>query len=142
VIVLDTNVLSELIRPTPEPQVVTWVDDQDTSDLMITSITAAELRAGVAVLPRGRRKEKIALQIERLIREVFGGHVLPFDVDASSQYADIIATGRRTGHPMNAMDAQIAAMCRQRDATLATRNVEDFRSASLTVINPWTDAAP
>jgi predicted nucleic acid-binding protein len=138
VIVLDTNVLSELIKPIPVPQVLRWVDDQDSAELVITSINAAELRAGVAVLPRGRRKETIAKQIERLINEVFGGYVLAFDSSSSSHYADIVATGRRRGRPMSALDVQIAAICRQHDATLATRNVTDFEAVKLPVVNPWS----
>jgi toxin FitB len=138
VIVLDTNVLSELIKPAPAPQVLRWVDDQNSAELVITSINAAELRAGVAGLPRGRRKETIARQIERLINDVFGGYVLPFDSSSSSHYADIVAAGRRRGRPVRALDAQIAAICRQHDASLATRNIPDFTIAKLAVINPWT----
>jgi toxin FitB len=140
-IVLDTNVLSELIKPAPHPCVVQWVDDQSSSQLMTTSITTAELRAGVAILPRGRRKETIARQIERLITDVFGGYVLAFDTDASTHYADIVATARRRGRPMSALDTQIAAICRQHDATLATRNTNDFRDTKLSTINPWTQPA-
>lgn len=139
-IVLDTNVLSELVKPAPAPQVVRWADDQDSTDLWITSITTAELRAGVAVLPRGRRKDTIARQIEHLINDVFGGYVLPFDAASSIHYGDIVAAGRRRGRPMSALDAQIAAICRQHDASLATRNVADFTIAKLAVIDPWTQA--
>jgi toxin FitB len=137
VIVLDTNVLSELIRPVPAPQVVEWVDSQPSPELVTTSITTAELRAGVAVLPRGRRKDTIARQIEHLLNDVFGGYVIPFDAESSTYYADIVASGRRRGCPMSALDTQIAAICRQHGATLATRNVADFSTAKLTVLNPW-----
>ena len=139
-IVLDTNVLSELIRPAPAPQVLRWVDTQPAADLVITAITTAELRAGVAMLPRGRRKDTIARQVERLISDVFGGYVLAFDAESSGHYADIVAAGQRLGRPMSALDAQIAAICRQHEATLATRNVTDFRSAKLSVANPWTNS--
>ncbi len=139
-IVLDTNVLSELIKPTPTPHVLRWVDDQDSTELVITSITAAELRAGVAVVPRGRRKETIGRQIERVINDVFGGYVLPFDSRSSSHYADIVATGRRRGRTMSALDVQIAAICRQHDATLATRNITDFEALNLPLVNPWSEA--
>jgi predicted nucleic acid-binding protein len=138
VIVLDTNVLSELIRPAPAPQLVRWVDSQRSADLVITAITTAELRAGVAILPRGRRKDTIARQIERLITDVFGGYVLPFDAESSGHYGDIVAAGRRLGRPMSALDAQIAAICRQHKATLATRNVTDFKTAKLSIVDPWT----
>lgn len=140
-IVLDTNVLSELIKPIPTPQVLRWVDDQDSAELTITSITTAELRAGVAVLPPGRRKQTIGRQIERLINDVFGGYVLPFDSSSSSHYADIVATGRRRGRTMSALDVQIAAMCRQHDATLATRNIADFEALKVPLVNPWSEAS-
>jgi hypothetical protein len=136
VIVLDTNVLSELIKPAPATQVVRWVDDQDSADLLITSITAAELRAGVAVLPRGKRRDTIAQQIERLISEVFGGYVLSFDAGSTTHYADIVAAGRRRGRPMSALDTRVAAICRQHEATLATRNIDDFCIAKLTLVDP------
>jgi hypothetical protein len=139
VIVLDTNVLSELIKSAPAPHVLRWVDDQDSAELVITSITAAELRAGVAVLPRGRRKERVDRQIERLINDVFGGYVVPFDAGSSSHYADIVASCRRRGRPMSALDVQIAAICRQHDATLATRNITDFEAVKLPVVNPWVE---
>jgi predicted nucleic acid-binding protein len=139
VIVLDTNVIAELIKPAPAPQVLRWVDHQDSAELVITSITAAELRAGVVVIPRGRRRETIAKQIERLINDVFGGYILPFDSSSSSHYADIVAAGRRRGRPMSALDVQIAAICRQHDATLATRNITDFEAVKLPVVNPWSE---
>ncbi len=139
-IVLDTNVLSELMRPAPAPQVLRWVDDQDGAELVTTSITAAELRAGVAVLPRGRRKETIARQVERLLDEIFGGYVLPFDSRSSSHYADILGAARRRGRHMNALDVQIAAICRQHDAMLATRNLTDFEAVTPSVVDPWVES--
>ena len=135
-IVLDTNVISELIKPA---HVLRWVDDQDSAELVITSVTAAELRAGVAVLPRGRRKDTIARKIERLITEVFAGYVLAFDADSSSHYADMVAATRRRGRPMSALDVQIAAICRQHDATLATRNITDFEAVTLAIVDPWSE---
>lgn len=138
-IVLDTNVLSELIRPTPLPRVVRWVDEQEGAELVITSITAAELRAGVGLLPRGRRKDTITTEVERLISDVFGGYVLPFDADSSSHYADIVARVRRRGRAMSSLDIQIAAICRQQGATLATRNITDFEAVTLPIVDPWSE---
>jgi hypothetical protein len=137
VIILDTNAPSELIKRLPAPQVIAWVDDQDSAELVTTSITTAELRAGgVAALPRGRRRELIAKQVEHLITDVFRGYVLPFDTESSPYYADLVAAARRHGRPMSALDAQIAAICRQHDAALATRNVSDFTATKLAVIDP------
>jgi toxin FitB len=137
VIVLDTNVVSELARPQPAPAVVGWADSQDAADLVITAITAAEIRAGVALLPTGRRRRQIAERMEALIIETFAGYVLAFDVDSSAHYASIVATRTHAGRPISGPDAQIAAICAQHNASLATRNVGDFDGLDLNVINPW-----
>jgi predicted nucleic acid-binding protein len=137
VIVLDTNVVSELARPQPAPEVVAWVDAQDSADLVITAVTAAEIRASVALLPTGRRRRQIAERMETLITETFAGYVLAFDVDSSAHYANIVATRTRAGRPISGLDAQIAAVCTQHDATLATRNTDDFDGLNLNLINPW-----
>lgn len=136
-IVLDTNVVSELIRPAPHARVIDWVDAREASDLVITVITAAEVRAGIAQLPAGRRKDDIATRIESLLSETFAGAVLPFDVFATPYYAEIVAARRRAGTPISALDAQIAAICRQHQATLATRNVRDFTATGVELLDPW-----
>jgi toxin FitB len=137
VIVLDTNVLSELIRPTPDERVLDWVDRQDSAEVVLTAITAAELRAGVALLPRGRRRTTLAARIEELLTDTFAAAVLPFGVDATGYYAQIVAKRRRAGTPISAPDAQIAAICRQYDARLATRNVRDFAQTGVDIVDPW-----
>ena len=136
-IVLDTNVVSELVRPTPSQAVIEWVDAHDSSDLVITALTAAEVRAGVALLPRGRRKRDVGLRMESLLVETFAGRVLAFDNDSSAYYADILAARRRAGRPISAFDAAIAAVCRQCEAALATRNTADFTDTGIQLINPW-----
>ncbi len=136
-IVLDTNVVSELVRPTPNQAVIEWVDAYDSSDLVITALTAAEVRAGVALLPRGRRKHDVALRMESLLLQTFAGRVLAFDIDASAHYAEILAARRRFGQPISAFDAQIAAVCRQYESALATRNTADFTDTGIQLINPW-----
>jgi toxin FitB len=136
-IVLDTNVLSELVRPRPARGVVEWVDRIESSELMITAVTAAELRVGIAQLPNGQRKIRISGQVEALIAETFVGYVLPFDVISSEHYADIVAMRRSAGRPISALDAQIAAICRQHSAMLATRNIQDFAGTGVDVVDPW-----
>ncbi len=136
-IVLDTNVVSELARPRPALEVIDWVDAQDAADLFIAAVTAAEIRAGVALLPTGRRRRQIAERMESLITETFAGYVLAFDVDTSEHYANAVATRTHAGHPISAFDAQIAAVCAQHGATLATRNTGDFDGLGLNLINPW-----
>jgi len=128
------------MRPDPDPRVIAWVDGQPVPDLMITSITAAELRAGAALLPAGRRRVRISERVEALIDETFAGSVLPFDVDSSAQYAEIVSRRTHAGTPIAALDAQIAAICRQYEATLATRNQRDFVETGVDLVDPWTAA--
>lgn len=136
-IVLDTNVLSEVARRQPHRAVLDWVDAQDSDKLVITALTAAEIRAGVALLPEGRRKQEIGKRMESLLTETFAGYVLPFDVDSSAHYAQILAVRTQMGRPISGLDAQIAAVCVQYEATLATRNIDDFEGIGLQLINPW-----
>jgi predicted nucleic acid-binding protein len=137
VIVLDTNVVSELARPRPASEVIDWVDAQDSAGLVITAMTAGEIRAGVALLPSGRRRRQIAERMEALITETFAGYVLAFDIDSTEHYANVVAMRTSAGRPISGFDAQIAAVCVRHGATLATRNVDDFDGLELDVINPW-----
>ena len=139
-IVLDTNVVSELVRLSPNRSVVEWVDEHDSSELVITALTAAELRAGVALLPGGRRRDELGIRIESLLVETFAGYVLAFDVGSSAYYADVLAVRTRSSLPISTFDAQIAAVCRQYDAVLATRNTTDFAGTEVMLVNPWDPA--
>jgi toxin FitB len=140
VIVLDTNVVSELMRKAPEPRVVSWVDRFSASDVLVTAVTAAELMYGVARLPEGRRKRELHIKIEGLLTEDFEDQILPFDAPAATHYAEIVASRERAGRPISMADAQIAAICRNWSAALATRNVDDFVDTGVDALNPW-DAA-
>ncbi len=136
-IVLDTNVLSELMRRRPAARVVGWVDEQDASALAITAVTAAELLYGVARLADGARKTELAAAVDALVREDFAGRVLPFDVGAATQYAELVAKRERQGRPISVSDGQIAGICRHHGVALATRNVRDFEAAGVALIDPW-----
>lgn len=136
-IVLDTNVVSELMRKTPEPRVVRWVDRFSASDVLITAVTAAELMYGVAVLAQGRRKRELHTKVEGLLTEDFEDQILPFDGAAAIHYTEIVATRERAGSPISMADAQIAAICRNWNVALATRNVDDFAGTGVEVVNPW-----
>jgi toxin FitB len=139
-IVLDTNVLSELMRRRPAARVVRWVDERDASGLAITAVTVAELLYGVARLAEGARKSELAAAVKALVREDFAGRVLPFDVAAASHYAELVAERERQGRPVSVSDGQIAAICRCHSARLATRNVRDFSDVGIALIDPWTPA--
>ncbi len=137
-IALDTNVVSELIRPRPEPAVLRWLDTQDALDLVTTAVTSAELLSGIAQLDDGARKRGLEVAVERFVDELLVGRVLSFDVDAASLYAEVVAIRRRAGRPIRVLDAQIAAICRLHGATLATRNERDFEGTGVSVFNPWS----
>ncbi|WP_099021951.1 type II toxin-antitoxin system VapC family toxin [Mycolicibacterium palauense] len=136
-IVLDTNVVSELMRPAPEPEVLRWVDGFYVVDVFVTAVTAAELMCGVARLPDGRRKRELHVKLEALLEEDFRDQILPFDARAATHYADIVAAREGAGQPISMADAQIAAICRNSSAGLATRNVADFINTGVDSINPW-----
>lgn len=139
-IVLDTNVVSELIRQAPEPDVVRWVDSFSAAEVLLTAVTAAELMHGVARLPNGRRKRELHTTVQGLLAEDFRDQILPFDSPAASHYADIVASRERIGHPISMADAQIAAICRHWRIELATRNVGDFSDTGVDTVNPWDSA--
>ncbi len=138
--ILDTNVVSELMRTAPHASVQSWVDSLPASELHLTAITAAELSYGVARLPKGRRRFQLAEAIRTLLDAEFAGRVLAFDVVAAGHYGDIAARRTAAGRPTSAADAQIAAICRSYDAGLATRNTSGFTGTGIDLIDPWTES--
>jgi predicted nucleic acid-binding protein len=136
-IVLDTNVLSELLRLAPDASVVRWVSAQAVESLFTTTVTQAEMLYGVQLLPSGRRKQQLEEAVGLLFDEDFAGRVLSFDGDAAVAYGRIAAERKRNGRPIPQFDAQIAAIAKSRGGQLATRNVDDFEACGLRVINPW-----
>ncbi|SBW19032.1 PilT protein domain-containing protein [Candidatus Protofrankia californiensis] len=140
-IVLDTNVISELMRARADPRVVVWVDKQPTDEVYLTAVTTAELRYGVARLPDGRRRTDLADRLQRAVEAGFTGRVLPFDDNAAAHYADIVVGRGQQGLVIGMADAQIAAICRSHSAGLATRNTKDFVHTGIDLIDPWRVAA-
>ena len=140
-ILLDTNILSELMRPAPEPAVEQWLADQPAASVFISAITEAELRYGLALMPSGKRRSALAVEIEAMLGEDFTGRILPFDSPAAVAFAEIAAERRQAGRPISQADAQIAAIARSRGAALATRNVPDFEGCGVEIINPWSSAS-
>ncbi len=136
-IVLDTNVLSELTRQVPDTTVLTWLDSLPAAEVATTAVTAAELLYGVARLPSGRRKTELSEAIHALINDDFHGRIEPFDALAADQYAPVVTAREQRGRPIAGADAQIAAICRARNATLATRNTKDFEDTGIELVDPW-----
>ena len=137
-VLLDTNVVSELMRPKPNPRVGAWLANQPTAVVFLSVITEAELRYGIAILPAGRRREWIAVAVENMLQEDFARRILPFDSQAARHYAEVGAERRSAGLPISHADCQMAAIARCRGAAIATRNAGDFERCGIEVINPWT----
>ncbi|ASK65097.1 VapC toxin family PIN domain ribonuclease [Brachybacterium avium] len=136
-IILDTNVISEIFRPLPEPRVVDWLASLE-GDVAITSVTLAELLAGVRRLPDGRRRDELTRSIDAALAPYRGGRaVLPFDDVAADRYADVLVARESTGAPISTADAQIAAICLAHGAICATRNVKDFQHTGVELVDPW-----
>lgn len=136
-IVVDANLVSELMRLTPAPAVMTWFSGQDSAGLYLTAVSEAELRAGAAILPAGQRRDRLSAEVDAMVREDFAGRVLPFDSAAARAYAEIAASRGSKGRPILEADRQIAAIARSRSMAVATRNVRDFVDTGIDLVNPW-----
>lgn len=139
-IILDTNVVSELMRTQPSALVLSWVGNQPIWELCTTSISEAEVFYGIRLLPRGKRREALLSEAEGVFSEDLGGRVFTFDRDAARAFSEIGAHRRSLGRPINFADAQIASIARVNGATLATRDIADFEDCGIEVVNPWTAA--
>ena len=138
-ILIDTNVVSELMRAEPAQNVLDWFGKHDAVDLFISAVTEAELRTGVAILPEGQHRDRLQAAIDAMIDLDFQARILPFDSLAAKAYAEIAAQRRASGRPIAEADCQIAAIARATNAPVATRNVKDFDGCGLRLINPWND---
>ena len=137
-IVLDTNVLSEALRPAPDSRVLRWLARQSRASLFTTTVTQAEILYGIRLLSDGKRRQGLWHAAQKIFGEDFEGQMLNFDCDAAEAFAEIAASRRTAGKPINQFDAMIAGMSRSRGASLATRNVEDFADCGIDVVNPWS----
>lgn len=138
-ILLDTNVVSEPLRPAPDAHVIEWIDAQPLETLYLSAMTVAELRAGVALMPAGRRRDKLHDYLEKSVLPSFAGRVLPFDLACTNAYAKVMATAKRAGSGIETADALIAAVATANGFIVATRDASTFKAVGLTVINPWED---
>lgn len=141
-ILLDTNVLSEFMRPRPAATVVSWLDEQPAGEVYTSAISRAEIELGLLLMPPGQRQEALSQAAWAMFDEEFAGRCLPFDEDAARHYARIVSVRARAGRPISVEDAQIAAIALAHRMSLATRNTTDFEVIDgLEVVNPWIDGA-
>ena len=136
-ILIDTNIISEIMKPVPDPIVMEWIDQQEIVQLFVSAITIAEISYGINALPKGRRPRDLENAFNKAIQEGFIGRILPFDESAAHLYGIIMSTKKKLGTPLGVPDGQIAAIARVHSASVATRNVRDFASCGLTLINPF-----
>lgn len=136
-IVLDTNVLSEFMRPQPDERVVAWLNQQSRSNLFTTAVTRCEMLYGVMILPDGQRKTRLQQEITAIFVVDMAGRVLPYDEAAADAHAAIAAARRAQGRPVDQSDAMIASIARSHGATLATRNLRDFEGCGVPLVDPW-----
>ena len=135
-IVLDTNVLSEAMKPTPDTAVARWMERERGRGLFTTAVSEAEIIYGITILPDGRRKSDLAAAAQRIFA-LFAERIFPFDSAAAREFALIVADRRRAGRPIEAFDAQIAAIARSRGMSAATRDIADFADCGVALIDPW-----
>ncbi len=137
-IILDTNVLSEAMKPEPHPAVLAWLDEQVAETLFISSVTVAEILFGIGALPAGRRKQRLAAVFDEIL-PLFEGRILAFDTDAARHYADLAVAARKVGSGFPTPDGYIAAIATARGFAVATRDASAFNAAGIPVIDPWVD---
>jgi toxin FitB len=135
--ILDTSVVSEIMRPVPAPVVLRWIGEQNSEELHVTAITMAEILYGIELLPRGKRQEILRAGAARLFQVVFMDRILTFDARAAREFSVSASSRRKQGRPMSEFDAQIAAIARAHGTALATRDMDDFEGCGLRLINPW-----
>lgn len=136
-LVLDTNVISEIMQLLPSPRVLEWWSQQQAAELFTSTVTVAEILYGIELLPRGKRRDKLLAEADAMFAEDFAGRILPFDKDAARAFPEIAVGRRPQGRPIAEFDAQIAAIARSRRAILATRNTADFEGCGVRLVNPW-----
>jgi predicted nucleic acid-binding protein len=136
-ILLDTNVISEMMKAEPDLAVTAWFRTQHNDDLFITTLSVAEIEYGISLLPEGRRRQQLANAARLMFATVFADKIMPFDHRAARHYAWVHARRKAAGKTISVIDAELAAICKSAAATLATRNTRDFTDLDLSLINPW-----
>jgi hypothetical protein len=140
VILLDTNVVSEAMKPEPDPAVRNWLDEQAAETLYLSSVTITELMFGIGALPKGKRKDMLTAALDGVLT-LFADRILPFDTNAARHYADLAVKARAAGRGLSTPDGYIAAIAASHDFAVASRDASAFTAAGITVIDPWTVAS-
>jgi toxin FitB len=141
-IIVDTNVVAEVMRPSPLPAVVTWFNAQDSLSLFLTAITVGEIRYGLRIMPKGQRRHAIEQGFDQVIATAFAGRILAFDQRAATLYGEVMGRRKEIGQPLSVPDGQIAAIARLHSCAIATRNVRDFLECGIEIVNPFMPPAP
>lgn len=136
-ILVDTNILSELMRPNPNHSVVIWLNEQDSADLYCSTITLAEIQFGLNLMPNGKRHKSLSAAFQTFKENIFGSRILSFNQAAATSYANIRAERQQIGQPIASLDAQIAAIAQVNNCAIATRNTKDFTHINIALINPF-----
>jgi predicted nucleic acid-binding protein len=139
-IILDTNIVSEMMKESPDQAVADWFKNQDNDQLYITVLTVAEIKYGISLLPEGKRKETLDSDASYMFNSVFRSRILSFDYDAACHYPVVHQYRKAAGKTMTVMDAELAAICKSNNAALATRNTKDFTAIPIRLINPFDSA--
>jgi toxin FitB len=137
VIIVDTNVVTEVMKASPAAAVVSWLNARDSSALFLTAITVGEIRYGLRTMPRGLRRQRLEEGFERVITEAFTGRVLAFGEEAASHYGEVMGRRKELGRPLSVPEGQIAAIARVHGFAVATRNVRDFLDCGIEIVNPF-----
>ena len=138
-LMLDTNMLSEIMRSAPERKVADWIVRQSSHELFTAAVCQAEVLAGLAVMPSGRRRAELEEAARFMFADDFAGRVLPFNLEAAAAYAEVFAARRKAGRPSGTIDLMLAAIARVRGAIVVTRNVADFEGVGVAILNPWNE---
>lgn len=136
-VILDTNVVAEMMKPWPSPAVASWLNSQESPTLFLTTITVGEIGYGLRVMPQDQRRLQLEQGFERVLAEAFAGRVLAFDEEAARHYGEVMGRRKEIGRPLSVLDGQIASIARARGWAVATRNVRDFVECGVEIINPF-----
>lgn len=140
-IILDTNIISEIMKLEPSDSVMSWLNKQETIKLFITTITIAEISYGLNILPKGKRRATLEEAFDNAISDAFRHQILPFDESSAHMYGKMMGLKKKLGHPVSVPDGQIASIARVNDAIVATRNIRDFTDCGLELINPFSKSS-